>query len=201
MMTWIFGGMIAVGLGFYMADGRGAEALGALLSGAEQAVELTIALAGTYMLWMGLMNVADEAGLIKKLANTMKKPLGRLMPEAGEALGPITLNLAANFFGLGNAATPFGVEAMKMLRRGDGVASNDMCMFIALNSSAIELMPTTVIAIRTACGSAAPYDIILPTFAASVVSAAAAVLSCRSFERIGGAETRKKTTADKRRRA
>ena len=108
--------MITVGLGFYAAQGRGAEALTALLSGTEQAVELTLALAGTYMLWMGLMNVASEAGLIKKLANAMKKPLGLLMPNAGEAMGPITLNLAANFFGLGNAATPFGVAAMKKLK-------------------------------------------------------------------------------------
>lgn len=190
-MTWIFGGMTAVGLILYIAAGRGAEGLAALLTGAEQAVELTISLAGTYVLWMGLMNIASEAGLIKKLAAAMKKPLGRLMPEAGDAMGPITLNLAANFFGLGNAATPFGVAAVKNLSRGDGVATDDMCMFLALNSSAIELMPTTVIAIRTACGAADPYDIVLPTFAASVISAFAAVISCKL---LAGLSRRKKAS-------
>ena len=185
MMMWIFGGMIAVGTGFYIAHGCGADALTALLSGAEQGVELTISLAGAYLLWSGLMNIASEAGLVEKLARAMKKPLGRLMPEAGEAMGPITLNLAANFFGLGNAATPFGVEAVKRLSRGDGTASDDMCMFLALNSSAVELLPTTVIAVRTACGSQNPYDIVLPTFLASLISAAAAIISCRLLAKLG----------------
>ena len=129
---------------------------------------------------------------IIELANAMKKPLGLLMPDAEEAMGPIALNLAANFFGLGNAATPFGVAAMKKLSRGDGIATDDMCMFLALNSSAIELLPTTVIALRTACGSADPYDIVLPTFIASVISAAVAALSCKLLEKAG--RRRAKTT-------
>ncbi len=171
--------MTAIGIAFYIADGQGAEALAALLSGCSQAVELTLSLAGAYMLWMGLMNIAKEAGLIDRLAKAVQKPLGRLMPNAGAAMAPITLNLAANFFGLGNAATPFGVAAMKLLSRGDGIASDDMCMFIALNSSAVELLPTTVIALRTACGSENPYDIVLPTFIASIAAAAAAIFSCK----------------------
>ena len=194
MMTWIFGGMIAIGLGYFAAAGDGAGAMSALLGGAEQAVELTISLAGTYLLWTGLMNIAKHAGLIEKLARLMQRPLGRLMPNAGEAMAPITLNLAANFFGLGNAATPFGVAAMKLLDRGDGVATDDMCMFAALNSSAVELMPTTVIAIRTACGSAAPYDIIVPTFLASIAAAAAAIMSCRALERLGKSHSLRRKT-------
>ena len=190
MMTWIFGGMIAIGLGFFAAMGDGAGAMNALLGGAEQAVELTISLAGTYLLWTGLMNIAKEAGLINKLARLMQKPLGLLMPDAGDAMAPVTLNLAANFFGLGNAATPFGVAAMKKMSRGDGIATNDMCMFLALNSSAVELMPATVIAIRTACGAENPYDIILPTFLASVAAAIAAIISCRAFERMGAKNSR-----------
>lgn len=184
MMMWIFGGMLAIGLGIFIADGNGAGALEALMAGAQQAVEMTLALAGAYLLWMGLMNIAKQAGLIEKLAQKMQKPLGFLMPDAGEAAASVALNLAANFFGLGNAATPFGIEAMKALSDGSGTATNDMCMFAALNSSAIELMPTTVIAIRAACGAADPNDIILPTFLASIVSAAAAIVSCRLLERL-----------------
>ena len=179
MMDLVFGIMIIAGISVFAVQGNGAGALEALARGCDGAVSLTLSLAGTYMLWMGLMNIAEKAGLVKKLAELMKKPLGLLMPEAGEALAPVTLNLAANFFGLGNAATPFGVAAMKALDEGCGTASDNMVMFIALNASAVELLPTTVIAIRTACGSADPWSIALPTFIASVAAAAAAVISCR----------------------
>ena len=142
-------------------------------------------LAGAYLLWMGLINVASEAGLIEKLAARMHKPLRLLMPDAGDASASVTLNLAANFFGLGNAATPFGLDAMKRLNAVNPdkqSASNAICMFLALNASAIELMPTGVIAVRIACGSANAYDIVLPTFISSVFSAAAAILACKFFE-------------------
>ncbi len=184
MMKWIFGIMTVMGIAVFIARGDGAGALNALVKGGESAVELSISLAGAYMLWMGIMKIADEAGLINKLAKLMKKPLRLVMPDAGDAAAPLTLNLAANFFGLGNAATPFGIEAMKKLDRGDGRASNDMAMFIALNSSAIELLPTSVIAVRTACGSASPYDVVLPTFIASVAAALAAIISCRLLGRV-----------------
>ena len=156
-----------------------------LLAGADSAVELSISLAGAYLLWMGLINVASEAGLIEKLAARMHKPLRLLMPDAGDASASVTLNLAANFFGLGNAATPFGLDAMKRLNAVNPdkqSASNAICMFLALNASAIELMPTGVIAVRIACGSANAYDIVLPTFISSVFSAAAAILACKFFE-------------------
>ena len=181
MMMWIFGIMTAVGLGVFAAQGNGAGALDALMGGAEQAVELTLSLAGAYMLWTGLMNIAKHAGLIDRLANGMRRPLGRLMPGAGEASAHVALNLAANFFGLGNAATPFGITAMQKLSDGSGTATDNMCMFAALNSSAVELLPTTVIAIRASCGADDPYDIILPTFLASIVSAAAAIICCKCF--------------------
>ncbi len=184
MMKWIFGIMTVIGIAVFTARGDGAGALNALVKGGESAVELSISLAGSYMFWMGVMNIADEAGLVKKLAKLMRRPLNLVMPDAGEAAAPVTLNLAANFFGLGNAATPFGIEAMKKLDKGDGRASDDMAMFIALNSSAIELLPASVIAVRTACGSASPYDIVLPTFIASAAAAAAAVISCRLLARV-----------------
>ena len=184
MMNWIFVLLTAIGVIVFVINGDGAGAMAALASGCDGAVTLTLSLAGAYMLWSGLMRVAERAGLIEKLARLMKKPLGFLMPDAGEAAAPVTLNLAANFFGLGNAATPFGIEAMKRLDRGDGRASDSMAMFIALNASCLELMPTSVIAVRTACGSADPYSVVLPTFIASVAAAAAAILSCRLLGRL-----------------
>lgn len=184
MMAWVFGIMMITGLLLFAIKGDGAGALLALASGCDGAISLTLALAGSYALWSGLMRIADEAGLTAALARLMRRPLSLLMPGCGEAAAPVTLNLAANFFGLGNAATPFGIEAMRRLDRGDGRATDAMAMFIALNSSAIELLPTSVIAVRAACGSADPYSIALPTFIVSLLSAAAAVLSCRALERL-----------------
>lgn len=184
MMAWIFGLMTAAGLIIFTVTGDGAGALNSLISGCESAVELTLALAAPYLFWSGLMRIAEEAGLVKGLARIMRRPLELLMPDAPQAAAHVVLNLAANFFGLGNAATPFGIEAMRKLDRGDGRASDSMAMFIALNSSAIELIPTSVIAVRTACGSAEPYSVAAPTFIASVAAAAAAVISCRLLGRV-----------------
>ena len=175
MMGFFFAVSCIIGIVLCCFGGSGSTALDCLLAGADSAVELSISLAGAYLLWMGLINVASEAGLIEKLAARMHKPLRLLM----------TLNLAANFFGLGNAATPFGLDAMKRLNAVNPdkqSASNAICMFLALNASAIELMPTGVIAVRIACGSANAYDIVLPTFISSVFSAAAAILACKFFE-------------------
>ena len=135
---------------------------------------------------MGIMGVARECGLIDSLAKLVRPLMKRLFPNAGAAVAPITLNLAANFFGLGNAATPFGLEAMKELQKSNrepSRATDDMCMFIALNASAIELLPTSVLALRAAAGSADAYSVIWPTFASSVVGFVAAVLLCMAFRR------------------
>lgn len=179
MMNWVFGIMAVVGIIFFAVKGDGAGALAAMARGCDGALTLTLSLAGAYMLWMGIMNIAERAGLIERLARLMRRPLRLLMPDAEDAAAPVTLNLAANFFGLGNAATPFGIDAMRKLDRGDGRASDSMAMFIALNSSAVELLPTSVIAVRTACGSADPYSVVLPTFIASLTAAAAAIVSCK----------------------
>lgn len=181
MMGWVFSILIILGIVCCLVNGQDPMLL--LTEGAESSVRLCLSLAGSYLLWMGLMNIANRAGLTDKLAAAMRKPLRRLMPQVGSAAGPVTLNLAANFFGLGNAATPFGLEAMRELsKNADGTATRDICMFLALNASAVELLPTGVIAVRTSCGSADPYSIVIPTLISSVLSAVSAVLACKSFE-------------------
>ncbi len=180
MMKWVWGGMLALGLLAGMLQGDAQGAADALAAGAGEAAALCISLAGAYMLWMGLMRIAEEAGLVQVLSRAARPLLRRLFPDAsGAAVAAITLNLCANFFGLGSAATPFGLAAMKeMAAQNDrpGVATDDMCMFLALNSSAVELLPATVLALRTAAGSADAYNIVLPTFIASVLSALSAVV-------------------------
>ena len=164
MMNYIWGFLILCGFGAFALSGDPAASVDAMLSGVSEALELCLALCPSFMLWLGLMNVAREAGLMEKLSRAARPLLKRLMPDSSEAMAPITLNLAANFLGLGSAATPFGIEAMAELqkanRRGNA-ASDDMCMFIALNSSAVELLPTSVLALRAAAGSTDPYCVVL----------------------------------------
>ena len=160
MMNYIWGFLILCGFGAFALSGDPAASVDAMLSGVSEALELCLALCPSFMLWLGLMNVAREAGLMEKLSRAARPLLKRLMPGSSEAMAPITLNLAANFLGLGSAATPFGIEAMAELQKANrlgNAASDDMCMFIALNSSAVELLPTSVLALRAAAGSTDPY--------------------------------------------
>ncbi len=196
MLGYVITIMLILGYSCCIYTGNSANALNYMLEGANSAVELMLSLAGSYLLWLGIMNVAKRSGLIDALASKVEAPLRKLMPNVGAAAAPITLNLAANFFGLGNAATPFGLDAMKKLYEGGGeqtkrgIASNNICMFLALNSSAVELLPTSVIAIRSACGSENPNSIILPTLISSIISAVAAIMLCKLFERISKHECR-----------
>ncbi len=208
MMNVLFGFMLLCGLLSAMLMGDAEAALDAMLAGCSEAVTLSLSLAGGYMLWMGLMNVAKEAGLIEGLSRLVKKPLSRLFPDAEEAMAPITLNLAANFFGMGSAATPFGLAAMKELhlaavRKGipAGTASDAMCMFLALNASAIELLPTGVLTMRAAAGSGDVYCVVVPTFLASILSFLSAVILCKLFCRVFPAEGRRRCCRTGRRTA
>ena len=183
MMGWVFSLFMITGFAACLIRGEPAEALRLISEGADSSVRLCLSLAGSYLLWTGLLNIAAEAGLVEKLAKLMRRPLGRLMPDIGGAAAPVSLNLAANFLGLGNAATPFGLKSMeKLAARSNGIASREICMFLALNSSAVELLPTSVIAVRTACGSADPFSVVVPTFLSSVCAAITAVLCCKFFE-------------------
>ena len=188
MLGYFFVIMISVGMLFCIMNGTADLALRYMLEGADSALELMLGLAGSYILWLGIMKVAERAGLVTALSRRMEKPLRLLMPKVGSAAAPITLNLAANFFGLGNAATPFGIEAMKELTKNRGerssIASNDVCMFLALNSSCIQLIPTSVIAIRTACGSSNPSSIILPTLISSILSSILTIILCKLCGRL-----------------
>ena len=164
MMNYIWGFLILCGFGAFALSGDPAASVDAMLCGVSEALELCLALCPSFMLWLGLMNVAREAGLMEKLSRAARPLLKRLMPDSSEAMAPITLNLAANFLGLGSAATPFGIEAMAELQKANrlgNAASDDMCMFIALNSSAVELLPTSVLALRAAAGSTDPYCVVL----------------------------------------
>lgn len=188
MMNYIWAAMMITGLVWGVIAGRADAVAAAMTEGAGEAVTLCITLAGSYMLWMGVLNVARAARMVEGLARIAKKPLSRLFPHSQKAVVPIALNLAANFFGAGGAATPFGLEAMREMSEASGksgVATDDMCMFLAVNSAAIELIPAGVLSLRAAAGSQDVFSVVAPTFVCSLICfvAAAALmkLACRMF--------------------
>ncbi len=188
MMDWVWGGMLLVSLVLGIVTGNGGAAADAVIAGAGEAVTLCVTLCGAYMLWMGLMNVAREAGMIDALSGALAPLIGRLFPSSEKAVAAITLNMSANFFGMGSAATPFGLEAMARMQevnREPVRATDDMCLFLCLNASAVELLPTQVLSLRTAWGSTEVYAIVVPTFLASLVCAFTAVAACLLFRRLG----------------
>lgn len=162
----------------------------AVTSSAGQAVTLAIGLIGVMSLWLGLMRIAEEAGLIKligRLLNPIMKFLFPDIPADHPAMGSMTLNIAANMLGLGNAATPFGLRAMEQLAKLNPypkVASNAMCTFLAINTSSIQLIPATAIAILAANGDSHPTSIIFPALIATSCSTIAAILTVKFFEKL-----------------
>ena len=176
------------------------EALSAAtLKAAEGAVPLALGLVGVMALFLGLMKVAEEAGLLAGLARALSPLLRRLFPELPEghpALGAMTMNVSANLLGLGNAATPFGIRAMEALQTlnpRQGAASNAQVLFLAINTAGITLLPTKVIALRASLGSADPAAVVAPTLIATLVASAAAVAAARALE--GKPETRTEPAA------
>lgn len=185
-MNGIWGGMLLVGIIYGVLTGRTEAISAAVLDSSHEAVTLCITMLGITGLWMGLMQIAQDGGAVSVISAKMK-PLIRFLfpgiPEDHPAAGAITLNFAANFLGLGWAATPAGLQAMKELealreqKGGEaGTASDEMCAFLILNISSLQLIPVTVIAYRSQYHSADPAVITGPAIAATAVSTAAAVL-------------------------
>jgi spore maturation protein A len=147
-----------------------------LIQYAKVAVELAIGLIGIMALWLGLMKIAEQAGLIAHLAKALKGITRRLFPDVPPdhpAMGAMIMNISANMLGLGNAATPLGLKAMEelnKLNKKPGVATDAMCTFLVINTSNVQLIPATVIAIRAAAGSTHPTEILGPVILATTIN-------------------------------
>ncbi len=182
--------LVAVAFAAAALNGRMAELGRAAVESAGGAVTLAIGLAGVMALWLGLMRVAEEAGLVRALARAARPVLVRLFPEVPPdhpAMGAILMNVSANVLGLGNAATPFGVRAMQELETLNphpGAATDAQALFCALNTASVQLIPATVIALRTSAGSRAPGEIIGATILASACGAAAAILAAKLLRHV-----------------
>ena len=178
--------LLILGIGYSLYAGGADGVLEALEHGTSSAVETALRLSGAYLLWMGLLNVAKEAGLIRALSRLLSPVLRLLFPNAGRAKEAISLNLAANMLGMGNAATPYGLSAMRLLNEANpkrDVATNEMCVLLALNASCLELFPATLIGMRTSFGSAHPSAVVLPTLLSSLSATLVAAVLCLVFTR------------------
>lgn len=185
-MNAVFVLMLIAGIVTQTVKNGGDAALASLLTGANDAVTLCISLCGAYIFWMGLMGVMQKSGLMDALSRRLGGVIRFLFPNAKNAAGPISLNLAANMLGMGNAATPFGLDAMRLLNRDNPnptVATNEMCTLLAINASCLELLPTTLIALRQVYGSVAPASVVLPTLLSSACATIVAVVLCKVITR------------------
>ena len=187
-MTVIWTGMTAISLVCALALGNGSLLASAALEGAANAIQLGLNMAGVLCLWMGVMEVMQRAGLAEKLARVLRPVLRRLFPDFGSDQGvmdTIAANVSANLLGLGNAATPLGLEAARrMSRRTPGVAGDSLCMLVVCNTASIQLIPTTVAAVRAGAGCAAPFDILPATWLASAISVSVGILAAKLFAKI-----------------
>ena len=188
VMGAIWVGMIFLSVGAAILTGNTGGLTPAALDGAGAAVRLCISLAGALCLWSGLSKVMERAGLTKKLGKLMRPVFRRLFPHTSRdeiALGYLTANVSANLLGLGNAATPLGVAAVKRMQTAAGgtEATDEMCRLIVMNTASIQLLPTTVAAVRAAAGADAPFDILPAVWVTSLCSVSAGLLAAYIFGR------------------
>ena len=184
MANGIFACMMAAGLLYALVTGRGAYMGSALLQSAQQALETVWDMAGGLMFFCGILEILRQSGAMKRWTALMKKPLGKLFGSLpGDALEYVTVNLLSNMLGMGNAATPAGIRAMQYMARGER-ATDAMCLFLVINASSVQLMPTTLIALRQAAGSQNPESIVLPSLIATAASTLGGILACKVMEKI-----------------
>ena len=187
-MPYFLTGLFSLSLLLGCATGQLSAVSAAALTGAQSAVELCLSMAGAICLWSGVMTLMDRCGLSGKLAGLLRPLLRRILPNASrdrETLAALSANVSANLLGLGNAATPLGIRAATRMAQGcGGVASDELCRLVVLNTASVQLLPTTVAAVRAGCGSAAPFDILPAVWVSSILSVSVGLLAARLLERV-----------------
>ncbi len=185
MLNKIWPIFIIVSFIYAILNGRVAEVNSSIFESTKSAVELSISLLGTMCLWNGLMQIASKTKIVKHLSKLLDPIIKKLFPDIKreeKVHDEITMNIIANIMGLGNAATPLGLKAMKSMQeknKDKSRLSNSMAMFIVLNTASIQLIPTTVIAIRSSLGSENPTAMIVPVWIATLCAALAATISTK----------------------
>ena len=183
-IIWVV--MLLAAVLYGAAAGNGAAVGAAALEGARYAAEFCIEVGALICLWSGVMEILKRSGLMKSLSGLLRPVLGRLFPGASrdpETMGALSANVAANLFGLGNAATPMGIKAASGMARLSGTdkASDELCLLVVINTASIQLLPTTIAAVRAANGAAAPFDILPAVWISSAVSVAVGILAAKAL--------------------
>ncbi len=185
---WLTLVMFAVAIGGW--NNRLKEVTDGAFDGAKTAVTIALGLIGIMAMWLGLMRLAERAGLIQRIARGLRPVMRRLFPQVPPehpAMGSMLMNMAANMLGLGNAATPLGLRAMRDLETLNphrGIATNAMCTFLALNTSSVQLIPTTAIAILAAAGATRPTAIVGTALLATLCAATTAIITVKLLEKL-----------------
>jgi spore maturation protein A len=190
MLNYIWFALMAIALIVAIFNGTAADVTSGAVNSAKTAVEIAIGLVGIMTLWLGIMRVAEQAGLISLLSRALR-PISRLLfpeiPPDHPAIGAMIMNVAANMLGLSNAATPLGIKAMEELQElneGDKeTASDSMVTFMTLNTAGIQFIPATIIGVLAAAGSKEPTAVIPTTIIATMCGAIAAVTSAKILQR------------------
>jgi len=195
---WLALVLLAVAIGGW--NDRLKDVTDGAFDGAKTAVPIALGLIGIMALWLGVMRLAERAGLVQRIARGLRPVMRRLFPEVPPehpAMGSMLMNMAANMLGLGNAATPLGLRAMRdleTLNPRPGVATNAMCTFLAINTSSVQLIPATAIAILAASGSTRPTAIVGTALLATLCAATVAIVSVKFFEKLSIFQPRRQTT-------
>ena len=174
IMSWFFLGLVGAAILAAALTGRGAELAAAIPQGAQNGITLAMSMAGAFCLWSGVGKVMEKAGFTGALSRFFGPVLHRVFPSAKTdptLAGSLSANVCANLLGLGNAATPMGIQAATRLAKGKTVASHELCRLVVLNTASIQLIPATVAAIRSSLGCAAPFDILPAVWVTSFCSA------------------------------
>ncbi len=188
LLNYILALMLIFSFVFAALNGRLPQLSAAAIEGAGQAVTLSLSLCGMICLWSGVMELMSRSGLSQKLSRLLRPLLLRLFPSAArdsEILDALSANVSANLLGLGNAATPAGITAAKGLNRlsGQRSASNELCLLVVMNTASIQLLPTTVAALRASFGAEAPFDILPAVWLSSLFSVTAGITAAKLFQR------------------
>ena len=179
-MSWIFTILLGISCLSALITGNGSSLAAAVTSGAQAGITLAVSLAGALCLWTGIGKLMEAVGLTQLLARLIRPLLHRVFPGTKSdpvLAGHLSANICANFLGLGNAATPMGIRAVQRMaeRQKAGIASDEMCRLIVLNTASIQLIPANVAAVRASLGCAAPFDILPAVWVTSLCSASLGV--------------------------
>ena len=182
VMSWIFSGMVLLSLIFAIVTGQGDRLAAAVPQGAQAGVTLAISIAGSICLWTGIGKLMERIGATRFLAKILRPPLSRLFPGTKQdpaLANDLSANICANILGLGNAATPMGIRATRRMLdpKSPGVATDQMCRLIVLNTASIQLIPANVAAIRSSLGCGTPFDILPAVWLTSFFSASMGLLA------------------------